>query len=207
MPSDKHLIRDIIDYMISYDELKGIIGERTIEQFYDYMLVKEDGYVINDEEEKCAIEDILVNENNAKYNLHEFKGEKKEKKECVVDDEGRKVYLRDPKVAVNAIKRAEYKCEVYAKHTSFIRKKDSKNYTESHHLIPMSFQDEFEYSLDVEENVISLCSTCHNCLHYGIDTERNRLLEKLYNQRKEFLKNVGLEITFEELKRYYKITI
>ena len=30
---------------------------------------------------------------------------------------------------------------------------------EAHHLIPMEFQDDFEHSIDVPENIISLCPT------------------------------------------------
>lgn len=70
-------------------------------------------------------------------------------------------------------------------HPTFIRKKSDKKYTEPHHLIPMAFSDEFDVSLDVEENIVSLCSNCHNQIHYGKDADV--LLRKLYEERKDEL--------------------
>ena len=207
MPNDIQLIKDIREYITIYDELKGIVGIRTVEQFYDYLLLKEDGYEINSEEEKKAVEEILATKEKGESETPTFKGEKKTKKECIIDNKGGSVYPRDAKVAANALEIANYKCEIDEKHQSFIRRTNGKNYTESHHLIPINCQDRFEYSLDVEENIVSICSTCHNCIYYGINSERIILLERLYNERKELLKNVGLNITFEDLKKYYEINI
>ena len=74
---------------------------------------------------------------------------------------------------------------------------------EPHHLIPMAFSDRFDVSLDVEENIVSLCSNCHNEIHYGKDARI--LIEKLYNQRKELLKNKKINITLEELFEMYGV--
>lgn len=204
LPSSDELIDDIRSYLISYEELKCHKGFRTVDQFYDYLLLKEDGYEIDDEKDKEAIDEVLGS-NDIKESETEFKGEKKDKKDAIIDNKGKKVYPRDSKVAANAIKIAGYKCEVDETHSSFTRRSNGKNYTESHHLIPVNCQDEFEYSLDVEENICSICSNCHNCLHYGIDEERVKLLQKLYDERKDHLARVGLEISFDELKKYYKI--
>ncbi|WP_252231127.1 HNH endonuclease [Clostridium sp. ZBS15] len=110
-------------------------------------------------------------------------------------------YIRSSQVSVNALFLAEYMCEVDKNHKTFIRRKNGTNYTETHHLIPISRQNEFENSLDVEENVISLCSNCHNLLHYGKNFEN--VLKMLYEKRKDLLKNVGLEISYEKLLSYY----
>lgn len=80
---------------------------------------------------------------------------------------------------------ANYECEIDVSHPTFIRKKSDKKYTEPHHLIPMAFSDEFDVSLDVEENIVSLCSNCHNQIHYGKDADV--LLRKLYEERKDEL--------------------
>ncbi len=114
---------------------------------------------------------------------------------------GRKVYKRDKKRAINALKKAKHKCEVDSEHSTFIRKNSSQPYTEPHHLIPLGFSDRFDVSLDVEENIVSLCSNCHNQLHYGRDI-RN-ILEYLYNQRKELLEKVGIMITLQDLFEMY----
>ena len=68
--------------------------------------------------------------------------------------------------------------------------------------MPMAEQYHFNTSLDVEENIVSLCSTCHNHIHYGEGAEE--LLKKLYKTRKKALASVGIVITEEELLSYYK---
>lgn len=84
-----------------------------------------------------------------------------------------------------------------------MRKKSNLPYTEAHHLVPLSKYEYFKYSLDVEENVVSLCSNCHNQIHYGKDADT--LLFKLFKDRENKLKSVGIDITFEELKKMYNI--
>ena len=49
-------------------------------------------------------------------------------------------------------------------------------------LVPLAYSDKFNVSLDVEENLVSLCSNCHNNLHYGKAFES--LLKKLYKDSK-----------------------
>ena len=68
----------------------------------------------------------------------------------------------------------------------------------------MSAQKDFSVSLDVENNVVSLCSNCHNQIHYGTDIDS--ILKPLYEQRIESLKLVGIEITYNEIKKYYRVT-
>ena len=110
-------------------------------------------------------------------------------------------YWRDPVAAANALCNANYKCEICVTHPTFIRKSNGKPYTEPHHLVPMGAQNDFSVSWDVENNIVSLCSNCHNQIHYGIDIDS--ILQPLYEQRKELLKKVGIEITYDELKKYY----
>lgn len=113
----------------------------------------------------------------------------------------RKFYPRDPAVKVNALVHANHQCEIDNSHKTFTRKSTNMPYMEPHHLVPLAFSDSFDVSLDVEENVVSLCSTCHNCIHYGSDAAK--LIEKLYKQRKDLLKQVGIEVTLDELLDMY----
>lgn len=78
------------------------------------------------------------------------------------------VYKRDRTTEFHALQLADFKCEISKEHKSFIRKSTNQNYTEPHHLIPMAYSDKFKVSLDVEANIVSLCSTCHNHIHYGV---------------------------------------
>ena len=84
----------------------------------------------------------------------------------------------------------------------FIRKKDGQYYTEGHHLIPLRYQEEFNYSLDVEANIVSLCPTCHRLLHYGKDCE-SKLCE-LLEKRRERLEKCNIFVSQERLIEMYK---
>lgn len=57
-------------------------------------------------------------------------------------------------------------------------------------------------SLDVPANIVSLCSNCHNEIHYG--KKFDLLISKLYEERKEDLKEAGIYFTLEELLLKYK---
>lgn len=113
------------------------------------------------------------------------------------------VYPRKPKISANALAYARYLCEVDEKHPTFIRRKNNRSYTEPHHLVPMKYSKDFPVSLDVEANIVSLCSNCHNEIHYGKYYER--LLEILYERRKDLLAQAGIYITLERLKGMYPI--
>jgi len=111
-------------------------------------------------------------------------------------------YPRKQRISTNALEIADFKCEFDSTHRTFIRKRDSMPYTEPHHLLPLEYYNEFDVSLDVEENIVSLCSTCHNQLHYGKDIQI--ILEPLYNTRKSLLAKAGIVITYKELLKMYK---
>ena len=110
--------------------------------------------------------------------------------------------IRDLSVAFNSLKMANYLCEYDRNHPVFLRKSSPVNYTEGHHLIPLKAQSSFDINLDVEANVVSLCSNCHNQIHYGKDYEV--ILKKLFNDRKTRLEKCGISISFEDLKKYYE---
>lgn len=110
-------------------------------------------------------------------------------------------YARDSSKAKGAIISSKYKCNLDESHKSFIAK-SGKPYMEAHHLIPISAQDKFDVSLDVDANIVCLCPNCHRNLHYGQDI--TNLLRTLYDEKKEYLKKSGIIITFEELLELYK---
>ncbi|MFA2809134.1 HNH endonuclease [Bacillus mycoides] len=118
--------------------------------------------------------------------------------------EGSGAYKRDSKTAKNAIVLANYKCEIDLNHEDFISKVTKKNYVEAHHLIPMGFQDDFQKSIDVEANIISLCAHCHKKLHHAEYKVIEPLIEKLYDARINRLNNCGINIDKYEFLNYYK---
>ena len=118
-----------------------------------------------------------------------------------VQNSGRITYVREPMVSKRALARAKYKCEIDESHLSFTRRFTNQQYMEPHHLIPMSHQGEFDYSIDVEANIISLCSNCHNQIHYGENLEE--LVRILYEARKKELEDAGVGVSLEYLISCY----
>jgi len=113
-------------------------------------------------------------------------------------------YRRDPKVAAEALKSSTYECAADATHQSFIARKTKMNFVEAHHLVPMQFQERFEPSLDVLENVVVLCPTCHRKLHHGQIADKKVILTLLHQARDAGLRSRGLEITQNDLVALYK---
>lgn len=117
--------------------------------------------------------------------------------------------IRNPVVAKQSLFNANYQCEICPSHLTFVRRKDGTPYTEPHHLIPMFMQgkikneDGIAISLDVENNIVSLCSNCHNKLHYGNDIKDDLLC--LYLSRISMLEEAGINVTFEELLAMYSM--
>lgn len=113
-----------------------------------------------------------------------------------------KSYVRMSKYAQKALRDANYTCEIDPSHTTFITRHDH-NYMEGHHLIPMSQQSKFNYSLDVPENIISLCPTCHRALHHGDAKIIIPMLEKLWSVRKQKLIKRNIQIKLSDIKNVY----
>lgn len=122
-------------------------------------------------------------------------------KKSTVDVAGHIVYPRDPKISGYAINQSGFQCEYDCSHKSFISKRTGKKYLEPHHLIPLSNHNRYNISLDIPENIVVLCSDCHNCVHYGKDSKK--ILTKLYNDKIKELNSIGIKITLAELLKMY----
>lgn len=132
-----------------------------------------------------------------------------ESKESAKTQNGRKIYPRKKSKSLNALKRANYTCECNAMHPTFERKGTNIPYTEPHHLIPLHYYEDFSNSLDVEANIVSLCSNCHNQVHYG---DGSTILSQLLAQRQAELSAAGIDadvngnlIDVNKLLSYYKL--
>lgn len=113
-------------------------------------------------------------------------------------------YKRDRNVGRNAIVNANFLCEVDSNHKDFVSRITGRNYVEAHHLIPIEFQENFEVSIDVEANVISLCVSCHKKLHHAKFNEIKHILKYLFNKRKKRLERSGIIINEEILYDFYR---
>ncbi len=116
------------------------------------------------------------------------------------------IYLRDPAVAKRALSQAGHLCQIDSTHISFIRRNGNTLYMEPHHLIPMSLTDYFGVNLDREQNIFSLCSTCHNQIHYGKKENVRQMVSKLFLSKKcEICSILGRDISLHELFHIYNV--
>lgn len=143
-------------------------------------------------------EEVYINLVNINSNLSDSSGKYLTKPKKIITSSR---YERNIKTSVSALKAAGYRCELNNNHVTFIRKTNNQPYTEPHHLVPMKYQKQFKVDLDVENNIVSLCSTCHNKLHYGKNFEKD--LKTLYENHKHLLEMAGIYITFQELLSMY----
>jgi len=116
----------------------------------------------------------------------------------------KKIWNRNPRYASEVVADAKNLCEFDNEHRYFISKFNQKNYVEAHHLIPMKYQDQFDCSLDVHANIVSICLVCHKKIHYGLFEDKKEILDKLFNSRRERLKASGIEVAIDEVYSYYQ---
>ncbi len=173
----------VVDMLTRGDEYIAIWTETDFDEKQDLLIESIADQLINDEHEEFDYKKVPVEKRPPIYK------------------ENQKVYLRNKNVSLRALKHAEYQCEIDAAHATFIRRRDNLPYMEPHHLVPMEYSDFFDVSLDVEENIVSLCSNCHNNIHYGKDSEK--LLKLLFEKRKELLEAVDIRITLDDLMEMY----
>ena len=106
-----------------------------------------------------------------------------------------------------AREKSHYTCELenYKGCRYFTSKTTNHNYVEVHHFVPREFRNNFENSVDVLANYITLCPHCHRLIHLATDRERIDVIRYIYNQRKDRLKNCGIEVEFEDLLSFYNV--
>ena len=118
----------------------------------------------------------------------------------------RKRYVSNPRRSRNALEIAGFRCELNQSHTTFINKKSKKQYMEAHHLIPMGKQGDFEYDIDVPENIMSLCPNCHREIHLSEDIAKRNVLKEAYDRKRHQLPERGINIDITTLFEIYDIS-
>ena len=174
------------------------IGKKLRAVLSDIIIDKDSEY---DSLEMDEINDLIDHSTLTKR--PEWPGKIEQQTTTISSDTKREIPKRNPQRAADALAHAEYKCEYDPNDRTFLRKNGTL-YTEPHHLIPISRYREFKYSVDVMENIVSLCSHCHNLLHYGRIEDKKVILAKLFKDRQNALHNVGLDIYWDLLVSYYE---
>lgn len=117
---------------------------------------------------------------------------------------------RNPGIAKQALKDAEFECAMDSHHLTFKTKKGIP-YMEGHHLIPCTylnaqyFWKNMQRNIDCTDNIICLCPTCHRKIHYASKKEKRQMIEYLYEKKKKRFDEIGLKISLEELLKLYDI--
>ncbi|RYD04827.1 hypothetical protein N752_12945 [Desulforamulus aquiferis] len=178
-------IKRIIIFLDSSYEQNLDLNRIPIDEIANFMFAVAKRYMENN-----SLEENKKIYSNEKEDL-EINNQKKDtpiaKPEVRIEN-GRKIYIRNQDIKKAAIENSDFCCEYNKLHKYFISKRTNQNYVEGHHLIPMEFQDEFDFSLDVEANIVSLCVVCYKQLHHGIHSDKILILETLYEQRKKIVK-------------------
>ena len=110
-------------------------------------------------------------------------------------------HARSSIIKLQSIESAGYRCEFDDSHVTFTAKSTGHPYMEGHHAVSMKYQDKFDHSLDVYANVVCLCPICHRLLHYGVETEKNTVLDKIYYGRADRLDASGIRIGKDDFKK------
>ncbi len=182
-PEDNVLIDDLRNLIGVYRELKGLVGTN----------IKVIKGKISEEEFQSEIQKVSRKEIKAGAIT------KRDKKESTSSSS----WIRDPNIAYTALDNASFTCENSKEHVTFVSSKTGHQFVEAHHLIPMEFQDAFTFSIDVPENIISLCPNCHRAFHNSVDEIKLELVSKFYKQRCDLLLQRGIYIEYEELTECY----
>ena len=103
-------------------------------------------------------------------------------------------YRRNPRVAIEALGKSGYICEMMPDYTTFTSKVSGKPYLEAHHFIPMMEQRHFDVSLDVTDNICILNPYAHKMLHHATYGEIHPYLVELAKPRQRFFKELGIDV-------------
>lgn len=126
-----------------------------------------------------------------------------------IDPTGRKRFKTQRKIRDSVLEKAHYMCDCDdAKHFYF-ESVDLHNYVEGHHVVPMNRQEEYYFyeniNLDVPNNIVALCPTCHCQIHLGSRQARLKILSELYVRNKARLLTINPNLTLSILASYYNI--
>ena len=196
-------------YSANYDINKSTILNFIFDNKYIFEPILMNLFKVEDVEdiEENKEEDYCIDQLNIPVNIADMS----DRPEARIDDttiEGkqqlRNIFAMRKKIARE---KSGFTCELetYKGCRYFTSKTTNHNYVEVHHFVPREFRNNFEYSVDVLANYITLCPHCHRMIHLANDRERIDAIRYIYNQRKNRLISCGIEVELEELFDFYNI--
>lgn len=131
------------------------------------------------------------------------------KPEKGADGSGRKRYKTQRSIRDFVLEQANYLCDCHDERHFYFESVELHNYVEGHHIIPMNRQEEYYndkgVNLDVSQNIVSLCPSCHRQIHWGSRRARLEVISELYVRNKAQLLKVDGALTLSLLASYYNI--
>jgi 5-methylcytosine-specific restriction protein A len=185
LPNSNTLVNDLQKLIGTYRELKSLVGNNILDI----------DLVLSEEEFQERIQ----------LGVSRVPKKGKVSKKRKINSSNSSTWWRDPDMSFTAISDADFKCENNPNHKTFVSAVTSEQFVEAHHLIPMEFQDNFDASIDVPENIISLCPNCHRAFHNSVNEIKRDLIIQFFNKRKTFLQDRQINVSENKLLEYYKI--
>jgi len=127
--------------------------------------------------------------------------ESQRKVEAENRDSAKKAAIRTRNNA-DAMKQANYTCEINADHMTFENPRTGKPFMKAFRLIPLSNRDKIKGDLDCTANVCCLCPNCFEHVQNGTDSDRQEMLTKLYFSHKEALEKSGISVTLMQVFKF-----
>ena len=177
---------------------KGILQKPTIKILYQ----PTDAVVVTNRQLDYEVQQEISEDSESDNSIKpSYKGGKEPRPEARIKN-GAPYYPRNKAAARDALILKGYQCEIDPMHESFLNRFTGKKYMEAHHLVPMEYQDTYDINIDRAENIVCLCSNCHNEIHYGCNYKV--LIEKLYRGRSELIKSIGINDSLEQVLLKYE---
>lgn len=193
LPSSQQIQEDLGVLMIAYSRLHGLWGSNLNELAPPSEIdFQED---VNETSEKIA--------KSLDKQSQDASGPEPKPEPATIGPGSPTRFRRNPRRSAAALVDAEFKCEVNPAHETFISHRTTHAYMEAHHLIPMGFQSDWVFNLDVRANIVALCPTCHRLLHHGDPAGKRSAIQSLFLRRSDALAGKGLELTLKKLIAMY----
>lgn len=184
IPQEEDLINDLRNLIGVYRELKGFVGSDILD--------------IKGQLHEDVFQEEIQKGKRKQLQVGAIKRKEKKQSSSSIS------WVRDANIAFTSLDNAKFQCENDTNHQTFISARTGNQFVEAHHLIPMEYQGDFLISIDVPENIISLCPNCHRAFHNSVVSNQENLIFKFYKRRSFLLKQRGIEITKQEILEYYK---
>lgn len=204
-PSEESMHNDLVNLLVTYQEISTLLNGRSFAQYNEYLLAEEDGLFVEDtfSEEGYQREVNILNPGVLDSLLD---GEDASTRpDPIVNKDGTRRWPRNSKVAASALQRSKYKCSYDPSHLTFVSNKYVP-FVEAHHLVPMSAQEKYVNSLDKVSNIVALCPNCHRMIHFGQNIDKKKMIDLLFQERGNELSKIGINVTKMELYKYYGIS-